>query len=107
MDTLYSFVTAATALVAVLVVIVVTVFAARDRGRSGDRIGGVSLAGSTPLDVVWSIIPFVVAIGVFGWATMVFVHRVRLPDATRPIYAAGKPSAASGRSVVVERKNHE
>ena len=78
-DTLYFFVTAVTALFAVLVVVFVTAFAVKHRDRTGEKVGS-PIHGSIPLDLGWTIIPFLVAMVIFAWATIVFFHMVRAPN---------------------------
>ncbi|MGH9255755.1 MAG: hypothetical protein ACRD3C_14435 [Vicinamibacterales bacterium] len=73
-DNLYFFVTAVTAFFALLVVICVVVFAITYRDRTGDRVGA-PIAGSIPLELVWSIVPFFTSMAIFGWATLVFFRR--------------------------------
>ena len=43
-----------------------------------------------PLELGWSIIPFIISIGIFVWASVVFFHIVRAPDQTLEIYSTGK-----------------
>ena len=88
-DNLYFFVTAVTAFVALLVVIFVIVFAVKYRDRTGEKIGS-PITGSTALELGWSIIPFLVSMAIFGWATVVFFQLVRAPDETLEIYSTGK-----------------
>ena len=56
-DTLYFFITAVTAFVALLVVALVIVFAVKHRGRTGEEVGS-PIHGSLPLEIGWTIIPF-------------------------------------------------
>jgi heme/copper-type cytochrome/quinol oxidase subunit 2 len=70
-DKLYVFVVAATAFFALLVVVCVVVFAITSRDRTGERVGA-PLHGSMPLELGWSIIPVVISMAIFGWATLVF-----------------------------------
>jgi cytochrome c oxidase subunit 2 len=88
-DALYFFVTAVTAYFALIVVLCVVIFAVKYRDRTGDRIG-VRIIGSIPLEIVWSIVPFLVAMVIFGWSTVVFFGLVRAPDQTLEIYSTGK-----------------
>lgn len=88
-DNLYFFVTAVTAFFALLVVVLVIAFAIKYRDRTGDKVGA-PIAGSIPLELVWSIVPFFVSMAIFGWSTIVFFHTVRAPDQTLEIYSTGK-----------------
>ena len=78
-DTLYFFITAVTALVALLVVALVIVFAVKHRGRTGEKVGS-PIHGSLPLEIGWTIIPFLVTMVIFAWATAVLFDMVRAPD---------------------------
>ena len=88
-DNLYFFVTAVTAFFALLVVVLVIVFAVKYRDHTGERVGA-PITGSIPLELGWSIIPFLVSMVIFAWATIVFFHLVRPPDQTLEIYSTGK-----------------
>ena len=88
-DNLYFFVTAVTAFFALLVVIAVTVFAIKYRDRTGEKVGE-PIHGSIPLEIGWSIIPFLISMVIFAWATVVFFQIVRAPDQTLEIYSTGK-----------------
>ena len=77
-DTLYFFVTAVTAFVALLVVVLVTIFAVMYRDRTGEKVGH-PIRGSVSLDLGWTIIPFLVTMVIFAWATAVFFDMVRAP----------------------------
>src|SRR5918993_2444591 len=88
-DTLYFFVTAVTAFVALLVVFFVIVFAIKYRDRTGEKVGA-PITGSLWLELGWSIVPFFVSMAIFAWATIVFFHLVRAPDQTLEIYSTGK-----------------
>ena len=88
-DNLYFFITAVTALFALLVVVLVTIFAIKYRDRTGDRVGE-PIHGSLSLEIGWSIIPFLISMVIFAWATVVFFQIVRAPDQTLEIYSTGK-----------------
>src|SRR5262245_2034629 len=80
-DTLYFFVLGVTAFFALIVVVFVLYFAIKYRDDTGDKVGA-PITGSVPLEIGWSLIPFLVAIAIFVWATAVFFHIVRPPDQT-------------------------
>jgi cytochrome c oxidase subunit 2 len=88
-DNLYFFITAVTAFFALLVVIAVTVFAIKYRDRTGEKVGE-PIHGSIPLEIGWSVIPFLISMVIFAWATVVFFQIVRAPDQTLEIYSTGK-----------------
>ena len=88
-DNLYFFVTAVTAFFALLVVVLVIIFAVKYRDPPGEKVGA-PITGSIPLELGWSIIPFFISMAIFGWATIVFFHLVRAPDQTLEVYSTGK-----------------
>jgi cytochrome c oxidase subunit 2 len=88
-DNLYFFVTAVTAFFALLVVVLVIVFAVKYRDHTGEKVGA-PITGSIPLELGWSIIPFFVSMAIFAWATIVFFHLVRAPDQALEVYSTGK-----------------
>jgi cytochrome c oxidase subunit 2 len=88
-DNLYLGVIAITAFFAVVVVVCVTYFAIKYRDDTGEKVGA-PIHGSVPLELGWSLIPFVIAIGIFVWASVVFFHIVRSPDQTLEVYSTGK-----------------
>ena len=88
-DNLYFFITAVTAFFAILVTVLVIVFAIKYRDKTGQRVGA-PITGSIPLELGWSIIPFFISMAIFAWATIVFFHLVRAPEQTLEIYSTGK-----------------
>jgi cytochrome c oxidase subunit II len=57
----------------------------RHEGEVGARI-----EGSLPLELLWSVIPTLIAMVMFGWGASVFYHLRRPPDDAMHIYAVGK-----------------
>jgi cytochrome c oxidase subunit 2 len=88
-DNLYFFLLAVTAFFAILVVILVTIFAIKYRDDTGLKVGA-PITGSVPLEIGWSLIPFVIAMGIFVYATVVYFNIVRPPAETLEIYSTGK-----------------
>ena len=88
-DALYFFILGVTAFFALLVVVLVVYFAIKYKDETGLQVGA-PITGSVPLEIGWSLIPFLVAIVIFGWSTVVFFKIVRPPDETLEIYATGK-----------------
>ena len=70
----YFGVLAITAFFALIVVVFVVYFAIKYRDDTGDRVGA-PITGWMPLELGWSLIPFVIAIGIFVWASIVFVQK--------------------------------
>ncbi len=64
-----------TALIAAAVVGMTIYFRKKNDGRYATQI-----VGSTQLEILWSGIPFLIVMGLFGWGTAVFVNTQRTPD---------------------------
>ena len=94
-DALYFFVLAVTAFFAILVVVFVVIFAVKYRDRTGERLGA-PIHGSIFLELGWSIIPFLIAMVIFVWATVMFFQIVRPSAETLEIYSTA--SAGYGGS---------
>jgi cytochrome c oxidase subunit 2 len=88
-DNLYFGIVAVTAFFAVVVAIAVVWFAIKYRTDDPTKVGE-RIHGSLALEIGWSVIPFVIAMGIFGWATSVYFDIVRPPDQALEIYAVGK-----------------
>jgi cytochrome c oxidase subunit 2 len=88
-DNLYFFMVATSAFFAILVTILVVVFAVKYRRRHDDEIGE-PIHGSLALELLWTGIPFVVAMVMFVWGASVYFAIARVPEETLDIYAVGK-----------------
>ena len=71
-DNLYFLIVAVTAFFSLLVTVVVIVFAIRYRTQDPLSVG-VRIHGSIPLELAWSVIPFIVSVVIFAWAAEVFI----------------------------------
>jgi len=88
-DQLYFFIVGVTAFFGILVSVLVVYFAIKYRDDSGQKVGA-DIHGSVLLEIGWSLIPFVIAMAIFAWSTVVFFEAVRPPDQALEIYATGK-----------------
>jgi cytochrome c oxidase subunit 2 len=88
-DNLYFFMVATSAFFAILVTILVVVFAVKYRRRHDDEVGE-PIHGSLALELLWTGIPFVVAMVMFVWGASVYFAIARVPEETLDIYAVGK-----------------
>jgi cytochrome c oxidase subunit 2 len=88
-DQLYYFITAVAAFFAIVVTIFVIYFAAKYRTNDPMAVGA-RIEGSIPLELAWSIVPFLISIVIFVWSAGVFFDLHRPPDQTLEIYATGK-----------------
>jgi cytochrome c oxidase subunit 2 len=88
-DNLYLFIVAVTAFFGVLVSVLVVYFAVRY--RTDDRTAvGARITGSIPLELAWSVIPFIISIVIFLWAADVYFDLYRPPNQTLEVYSTGK-----------------
>jgi cytochrome c oxidase subunit 2 len=88
-DALYFFLIAVSAFFALLVAVLVIVFAIKFHRRHAGEVGA-RIEGNLPIELVWSVIPTVIAMVMFGWGASVYYHVRRPPDEAMHIYAVGK-----------------
>jgi len=88
-DALYLFLVVLAMVMSLLIAGLLVFFAIRYRRGSGASRAGAS-SGSTKLEVVWTLIPFVLVMFIFVWGTNVFFHLNRPPDDTMDILVVGK-----------------
>ena len=88
-DALYFFIFAVSAFFALVVAVSIIYFGVRyHKTHEGDI--GARIEGSLPLELLWSVIPTIIAMVMFGWGASVFYHIRRPPDEAMQIYAVGK-----------------
>ena len=88
-DALYFFLVALSAFFFVLVAALVIFFAFRYRRRAADAVG-VKVSSALALELAWTLVPLVIAIGIFIWSASLYVSMSRPPAETLDIYAVGK-----------------
>jgi cytochrome c oxidase subunit 2 len=88
-DALYFFIFAVSAFFALVVAMLIIYFGVRYH-KSHDRQLGARIEGSLPLELLWSVIPTVIAMVMFGWGASVYYHLRRPPDEAMQLYAVGK-----------------
>jgi cytochrome c oxidase subunit 2 len=88
-DNLYFFITAVTAFFGILTSVVVVWFAVKYRTNDPLAVGA-RIHGSLPLEIAWSVIPFIISVVIFAWAADVYFDLYRPPDQTLEVYATGK-----------------
>lgn len=104
-DGLFYFWLAMSLFFAVLIFVAVPVLAIKFRRRPENQTAA-PITGSTPiapteptqphahgtytLEIAWSVIPFVLAMVLFGWGAMVFFHIYRAPDDAMNVNVVGK-----------------
>jgi cytochrome c oxidase subunit 2 len=87
-DALYIFLLIVTGMMTLLIFICLIYFAARFRYRPGVR--AEQIEGSTPLEVTWSIIPFVIFIVIFAWGAVVYFKERTPPAESTEVYVVAK-----------------
>ena len=88
-DNLYFFMIAVSAFFAVVVTVMVVFFAIKFRRRHDDEVGE-PIHGSLALELIWTGIPFLIAMVMFVWGSSVYFAIARVPEETLDIYAVGK-----------------
>lgn len=88
-DALYFFILATCALFAIAVSIAAVYFGIRFHKKHDGEIGA-RIEGSLPLELLWSVIPTIIAMVMFGWGASVYYHLRRPPAEAMHIYAVGK-----------------
>ena len=88
-DALYFFVVAVSAFFGLLIAVLVITFAIKFHRKSETEVGD-RIEGNLPMELLWSVIPTVIMMMMFGWGASVFYHLRRMPDETMNLYAVGK-----------------
>jgi cytochrome c oxidase subunit 2 len=88
-DMLYFFLIGVSLFFALLIATLLVVFAIRFRRRPGDGVPP-PIHGSTALELVWTIIPFGLAMVIFVWGAWVFFAMSRPPDNAHEVFVVGK-----------------
>jgi cytochrome c oxidase subunit 2 len=88
-DGLYFFLVAITVFFSVLIATLVVYFAVKYRRRHPDEVGA-QVAGGFTLEIVWTVVPFLITLVIFFWSAQLFFAMSRPPDETLNIYVVGK-----------------
>ena len=88
-DQLLFFLIAVSAFFTVVIFAAIFYFAIRYRRRSDSELPK-PIHGSIPLEIAWSIVPFGLAMVMFGWGASIFFRERRPPDNALPIYVVAK-----------------
>lgn len=88
-DALYLFCVAITAVFAILIPVVMAFIAIKFKRTSEDYIP-TPVHGSLVLEIVWSVIPFIVTMILFGWGAWVFFEYSSPPPNAMDIHVVGK-----------------
>jgi cytochrome c oxidase subunit 2 len=88
-DALYFFILATCAFFAIGVSVAVVWLGIKYHKTHDGQIGA-RIEGNLPLELLWSVIPTIIAMFMFGWGASVFFHLRRPPEEALHLYAVGK-----------------
>src|SRR5688572_17825649 len=88
-DLLYFFLIAVSAFFALLISVLIVVFAAKYR-RSRPNARSAHIEGNNLLEVVWTVIPLGLTMIMFGWGTVLFFDQARMPAGAMEFTITGK-----------------
>jgi len=88
-DGIYFFMLAVTAFFSLLIATLIVAFSIKFRRRHEDEVG-VANHGALALELLWTIIPFLITMVMFGWGAKVFFDLYRPPVGAMEIYVVGK-----------------
>ncbi len=88
-DALYGFLWALTVLFGVGITLTIFYFAVKYRRRSEDEIPR-PVRPAMRLEIAWTVIPFIISMGIFAWGASIYYKMYRTPDEGLDIYVVGK-----------------
>jgi len=88
-DALFSYILVTAIFFTVLVTLLAIFAAIRYRRKSPSEIGA-EIEGNTPLEIGWTLIPLILALGMFAWGAVIYVNYRTAPKDTLDIYVIGK-----------------
>jgi cytochrome c oxidase subunit 2 len=88
-DALYFFIVAISAFFGIAVAVSVIYFGVKYRRRHEGEVGA-RIEGNLALELLWSVIPTIIVMVMFGWGASVYYHLRRMPDEGLQVYAVGK-----------------
>ncbi len=87
-DALHWFLVILSAVITVGIFVAMVFLAIRYRRRPGVAPGGIE--GSLRLELLWSFIPLVLALGIFAWGAKVYFYAMKPPKDVMDFYVSGK-----------------
>jgi cytochrome c oxidase subunit 2 len=88
-DALFAFILITSIFFTLLVAVLVLVAALRYKRKSVDEVGS-TVEGNLPMEIGWTLIPLIIAVGMFAWGAVVYVNFRTPPKDTLDIYVIGK-----------------
>ena len=88
-DALFSFILLTCVFFSVLVTLLIILAALKYKRKSAGEVGSAD-HGNMVLEVGWTVIPLVIALGMFAWGAVIYVNYRVAPKDTLDIYVIGK-----------------
>jgi cytochrome c oxidase subunit 2 len=88
-DALFSFILLTCLFFAVLVTLLVIVAAVKYHRKAPGEVGD-AVEGNTALEIGWTVIPLILALGMFAWGAVIYVNYRTAPKDTLDVYVIGK-----------------
>src|SRR4051794_40253244 len=88
-DALYFFLLAIALFFSVLIAGLIVYYAVKYRRRTPDSVGAI-IHGGLLLEITWTVVPFLITIVIFVWASSVYFAMAHAPAETLNIYVVGK-----------------
>lgn len=88
-DALFAYILITSVFFAVLVTLLVIFAAFRFKRKSPGEVGD-TVEGNMPLEIGWTLIPLVLALGMFAWGAVIYVNFRVAPKDTIDVYVIGK-----------------
>lgn len=89
-DALYLYMVAVSALMVLLIFVFVAVFAFKYRRKGPNDPPPRHIHGSVPLEIAWSVIPFLAMLVMFAWGAKLYFENYVPPKNALEIYVVGK-----------------
>jgi len=87
-DSLFLFLLVVSAFFTVLIVTLVIVFAIKYRRRPERK--SVQIRGDLRLEILWTVIPLILSMVMFGWGAKLYMIQARAPADAEEVYVVGK-----------------
>jgi cytochrome c oxidase subunit 2 len=88
-DALFAFILITSVFFTVLVAALILFAALKYHRKSPGEVGN-TVEGNLPMEIGWTLIPLIIAIGMFAWGAVVYVNFRTAPKDTLDIYVIGK-----------------
>jgi cytochrome c oxidase subunit 2 len=88
-DGLFAFLCMLTIVIGAMITLVIIYFAVKYRRKKADEIPR-AIEGSMKLETVWMVIPFLISMGIFVWASSIYYTMYHAPKEALDVYAVAK-----------------